>query len=144
MTVEISDIYMLIWDLSFLTKLKNMGIKVSVYKRYVDDITVVMRMIEAGWHFDRNRGKLVFNPEHEYAALEPDHRTMSVLRDIANGLDSDIQLTIDVPSLNVSGRLPVLDLELCVINDKVQFTFYKKPISNPRVISYSSAISCRI
>ena len=70
---------------------------------------------------------------------------MSVLRDIANRLDSNIQLTIDVPSQNASGRLPVLDLELSVIeNDKIQFVFYKKPIANPRVISYTSAISCRI
>ena len=71
MTVEIAGIYMLVWDLAFLTKLKQMGIKLSVYKRYVDDIVIVMRMIEAGWYFDRDRGKLVFNPEHEYAALEP-------------------------------------------------------------------------
>ena len=95
--------------------------------------------------FRGTSGKLVFNPEHEYTALEPDLRTMSVIRDIANRLDSDIQLTIDVPSQNVSGKLPVLDLELSVIeNDKVQFVFYKKPIANPRVISYSSAISSRI
>merc|ERR1711954_424201 len=145
MTVEIAAIYMLVWDLSFLTKLKQMCIKLSVYKQYVDDIVIVMRLIEAGWYFDGKKGKLVFNPEHEYALLEPDLRTMSVLRDITNRLDSDIQLTIDVPSQNASGRLPVLDLELSVIeNDKIQFVFYKKPIANPRVISYTSAISSRI
>ena len=41
--------------------------------------------------------------------------------------------------------MPVLHLELSVIeNDKIQFVFYKKPIANPRVISYTSAISSRI
>ena len=32
LTVELAAIYMLIWDLSFLTKLKQLGVKVSLYK----------------------------------------------------------------------------------------------------------------
>ena len=87
--------------------------------------------------------KFIFNPEQEYSTLEPDLRTLSVLRDVANQIDSDIQLTVDVPSLNASGRLPVLDLELSIVKQKVQFIFYKKSVSNPRVIMYSSAISAR-
>ena len=59
-------------------------------------------------------------------------------------MDTDNQLTIDVPSLNENGKLPVLDLEISMVQNIVKFEFYKKPISNPRVILYNSAISRRI
>ena len=77
--------------------------------------------------------------------MEPDLWSLSVIRDIANNQDSDIQLTVDVPSLNPNGRLPVLDLQLSIVeNKKVEFIFYKMPKSNPRVLSYSSAIVTRV
>ena len=50
--------------------------------------------------------------------MEPDLRTLSVIRDVANQLDSDIQLTVDVPSQNANGKLPVLDLQLSIVEDK--------------------------
>ena len=76
--------------------------------------------------------------------MEADLRTLSIIRDVSNQLDTDIQLTIDVPSLNANGKLPVLDLEISMVQNFVKFEFYKKPISNPRVILYNSAISRRI
>ena len=144
MTVELAAIYMLMWDLAYLTKLKNMGIKISLYSRYVDDIVLVCREFEPGWYFGLKEGKLLYNPGHEYSNLQADQRTMYVLRDIANQMDSDIQLTIDTPSLHSNGRLPVLDLEVFLIQNKIHFSFYKKPMSNPQVIQYTSAISNRI
>ena len=77
-----------------------MGIKLSVYQRYVDDIVVVMKMINPGWYYDLNERKLIYNPEHNYYDMEPDLRSLSVIRDIANSQDSDIQLTVNMPSLN--------------------------------------------
>ena len=64
----------------------------------MDDILVVMKMINPGWYYDLNERKLVYNPEHNYYDMEPDLRSLSVIRDIANNQDSDIQLTVDVPS----------------------------------------------
>ena len=52
-------------------------------------------------------------------------------------------MAVDVPSLNPSGQLPVLDLELSIVKQKVQFIFFKKSVSNPRVKMYTSAISSR-
>ena len=39
-----------------------------------------------------------------------------------------------------NGRLPVLDLELFIVNNKVQFSFFKKPVSSPFTIMYASAL----
>ena len=60
MTVEMAAIYMLIWDLSFLTKLRKLGVKYSLYKHYVDDIVIVMRSINQGWYYDLAAFKFIF------------------------------------------------------------------------------------
>ena len=46
--VEIAAIYMLIWDLSFLNKLKQLGVKASLYKQYVDDKVILARARDQG------------------------------------------------------------------------------------------------
>ena len=121
-----------------------MGIKVSLYKCYVDDVVVFPRHFNPGLFFDGVSEKLVFNPDHEYGKMEADLRTMCILRDIVNHLDDDIQTTIDAPSLHSNRRLPVLDLEVFVIKNQISFSFFKKPMSNPRVNLYRSAVSNRV
>ena len=73
--------------------------------------------------------------------MQPDLRTFAVLRDIVNQQDEDIQMTIDVPSLHSNRRLPVLDLEVFLIQNQIEFSFFKKSMSNPRVNLYRSAVS---
>ena len=75
--------------------------------------------------------------------MAPDLRTMNILKDISNQLDPNIQMTIDVPSVHSNGRLPVLDLEVFLIENKIEFSFDKKPISSPFVIHYASTTSSR-
>ena len=41
-----------------------------------------------------------------------DVRVMREVRKLANTIESDIQLTVDVPSENEDGKLPVLDLKV--------------------------------
>ena len=144
LTVEVAAIYMLLWDLAVLQKFKRMGIKIALYKHYVDDVVVFLKQINPGWVFDNVSGKLIYNPDHEYSNMEADLRTMSILRDIVNHQDTDIQMTIDVPSLHSNRRLPVLDLEVFLIENQINFSFYKKPMSNPRVNLFQSAISNRV
>ena len=103
-----------------------------------------MKAIDPGWYFCPTAGKFIYNLQHEYSTLEPDLRNMSIVRDVANWLDPAIQLTIKVPSLNANKRLPVLDIELSIVQNKIEFISYKKAVRNPRVMLYSTAISNRI
>ena len=85
-----------------------------------------------------------FDNSNQYARLGDDARSMYVLRDIANSLDSNIQMEADYPSQHESGRLPVLDLEVWIdVDNKIQHSFYKKSISSPYLILYRSAVSSR-
>ena len=63
--------------------------------------------------------------------------------DIANGIDKDIQMEFDVPSLHREGRLPVLDLHLFIKDNVVKTSFFSKPISSPYTILFQSALSTK-
>ena len=45
------------------------------------------------------------------------------------------------PPLNENGRLPVLDLNLRVVNDQFEHEFFEKPCTSETVIPYTSAHS---
>ena len=71
--------------------------------------------------------------------MNPDQYTFEVLLKIANTLDSDIQLTMDVPSQNEGGKMPVLDLNVWVSQNVARHSFYSKPMASPLAIMYKSA-----
>ena len=64
---------------------------------------------------------MTFDLEHPTAKMEPEARTFSVLKAIANTLNGDIQMESDVPSSHESGRLPVLDFEMFITGEGLEF-----------------------
>ena len=121
LSVEAASLLMLLWDKKFLSKVKRLGIKHKIYKRYVDDIFKGLYSINSGWHYCGATKKMKFDLNHPTANMEPDARTFSILADIANSIDTDIRMTFDVPSFHSNQRLPVLDMELFVTNNIVNF-----------------------
>ena len=94
-----------------------------------------------GWYFCKKQKKLVYDPNHPNVDMGADARTFQLLADLANTWEPKIQMTFEVPSLTGNGRLPVLDLEIFVVNNRVEFSFYKKPIASPFTIMFKSALS---
>ena len=72
-----------------------------------------------------------------------DQRTFLTLVDMANGLDKDIQMEMDVPSVHQDATLPVLNLGLKVVRNQVEWTFFSKPCTSPYTIHYRSANSMK-
>ena len=141
LSVEIASIYMTLWDKKFLATLRRLGIQVGLYKRYVDDTVVILNGINPGWYYCPKAKKMCHDMNHRNVGQEEDARTFGVLREIANSLDTDIQMTVEVPSDFADRRLPVMDLALWVNDNQVQFSFFKKPMSSPYVNMWRSAIS---
>ena len=110
--VECSEVYMLEFDRGFLLLLNKLGLKVWVYVRYVDDITVVAPAIKHGWDYDPVLRKMVYSNDMQWES--PDIRTMKVLQKIANSLDRNLQFTVDCPGLQESRKLPILDITVWV------------------------------
>ena len=60
-----------------------------------------------------------------------DVRTARVLNDIGNNIFNFLQFTIDCPSENNSGWMPLLATEVKVAEDNtIDYRFYEKPISS--------------
>ena len=117
--MEIAGLYMSSWDKKFLNLCQKAGIKLLMYKRYVDDTVIILKELNPGWVWNEKSKKMVYDPKDPSSELPGDQRTFLALVSTANGIDKDIQMTSDVPSVHQDGNLPVLDLGLKVVNNKI-------------------------
>ena len=127
-----------------LKKLAKLGWDVMLYKRYVDDILIVVRGLQPGVRYNAQKDQLELVQEEIEGdtGVPEDRRTMEILKSVANSIDKDIRLTIDCPSLNTNQKLPCLDLQLWLDSEGlVKHEFYAKPMSSPLLILRRSAVS---
>ena len=84
---------------------------------------------------------MIFNRDQvdSDSLISDDERTMSILCSIANTI-SEIQFTFDSPSRNQSGFVPILDVQMKIVNNRVVYLFYKKPCASPFTLLKRSAI----
>ena len=70
---------------------------------------------------------------------------MNIVKEVANSIDPMINFTVDVPSDNDDGKVPMLDVKVWIDNDdnQVNYIFYQKPMKNRRVTMKSSAMPYR-
>ena len=129
---DIAGLFMVWWDREFKKRVKDEHIDMKLYTRYVDDENIVCKAVP---ETESNTGE------------EPDERTMKRLQEIGNGVHPSIQLTIDFPSNNANGRVPILDTEQWIqevdvggeIKPQIIFSHYAKPMSSKLVIHRQSA-----
>ena len=141
LTEKLGRLLMKRHDKKYVQLLRKLDIQEEIFDRYVDDETEGLAAIDPGVRFED--GKLVMDEDkvEEDETKADDQRTFEVLKDIGNSIFECIQFTIDVPSLNENGRLPVLDLNLRVINNQFEHEFFEKPCTSEIVIPYTSAHS---
>ena len=144
LTGEVADCYMLNWDKMFLKKLKSIGINPHVYSRLKDDIVIACEALEKGSLY-KNGNIIIDDLKKVQDECKTDTKiTMEVLQTIANEIDAMLTFTIDTPCNYSNGKMPVLDVEVC-INEKecnrIDYEFYEKPTKNQKVILSDSALS---
>ena len=134
---DIANLFMCWWDQEFLKKVNETLKELNLYLRYVDDEYIVCEII----------------PENEEdREQKEDERTMKKLQEIGNSIHPSIQTTVDYPSNNPNGRMPVLDTEHWLEEIEktngekkmqVVHSHYSKPMASNQVINKNSAISER-
>ena len=141
LTEKLGRLLMKRHDKKYMQLLKKLDIQEEIFGRYVDDETEGLAAIDPGVRFAD--GKLVVDEDkiEEDEEKAEDERTFEILKDIGNSIFDCIQFTIDVPSLNENGMLPVLDLNLKVVNGRFEHGFFEKPCTSETVIPYTSAHS---
>ena len=148
---------MLIWDKKFLETLekaaRNLDWDLHLMRRYVDDSNCVSDEMPPGARFDARKKKVVIKTEYVEPDKEvpPDQRSALVVQAVANSLFPFIQMEIDCPSMNECGKVPILDLQVNIVSNKVDMAYTKsiatRPLSlykNPSLAEVSPArFPCR-
>ena len=129
-TGEIADCYMLNWDKEFLKKMKTLKMDPALYERFKDDITIVLKALEAGTVF--KNGILEVDQEKKISDAEKSDEviTMEVVREVADSVDEMIKFTVDYPGNHKSGKMPVLDVQAGLNKEKdnkIEFNSMKNP-----------------
>ena len=126
-----------------------------MYKVYVDDENQVWRLMEPGmrWNGSRLEWREDWEEEDQERGEEGEVRMMREVQKLANSVETDIQLTVDTPSQNKDGKLPVLDLKMWIETrrtehgqdvQEIMYQFYEKEMVAPRVINKKSALPDRV
>ena len=72
--------------------------------------------------------------------LENDARTLGILGEIASSIDPNLKFTVDFPTANQDGRLPILDLKVWMDGKTLRHSFYRKECATDLTILWRSAL----
>merc|ERR1711954_352600 len=145
-TGVLSELKMLSWWMMLSKKLKKMEIDIDLDDRFVDDFTLVPTELPQGTVIVEDRLEFSTEKYKEDSNTPADERTMKIIQSIANSIDESIEVTIDVPSYNTDGRVPILDLKVSLNEStkKIEYIFYRKPMANRLVTLKDSALSSNV
>ena len=114
LTDAITKIYMTWWDRRLKEEAEKEGIEIIMYKRYVDDISVVARIKEK----ERETGEEEDEENQERGETKDEMQGMKMLQRIGNRIDESIQLEVDSPSRHKDGKMPLLDVKVWIEENK--------------------------
>ena len=95
-----------------------------------------------GWRWIEEEQGIIFVPslEEEDRTTPGDIRTMREVVRMANSINTMIQMTGDCPSMHESGKMPLLDTQVWVEGETVEYEHYRKPMANPLMMLEVSAM----
>ena len=131
------------WDRRLIQRLEVLSWPPLMIKRYVDDLNAILTAVDPGVRFNQEELKLEVVEElvEGDRNKEKDEITMKVFGEVANSIDPDIEVEIDFPSKHPSKMLAILDMEMGMLDNKVQYKFYRKPMANKYTMMANSAVS---
>ena len=108
---------MMSWDKKYLRMVREAGIPMPLYKRYVDDSNQVGKVPpEGAWYNPDVKRIIISEEEASLRRGEPiDSRLARVLKDIDNDVQPGIELEEDHPSAHENRMMPILDMSVWMI-----------------------------
>ena len=118
LTGEIAGVFMGWWDKEMKKRMSDENVNVLVYKRYVDDINMVIETKEEA----------------------REEEVWKHIRETGNKIHQSIQLEADFPANHDEQKVPILDIKVWIENDRVMHEYYSKSVSSKSVIDERSAM----
>ena len=128
MTHALATLYMVHWVRIFRQKLSEAAANIpsfSLYlsQVYVDDKNISCEALPLGSRLINGKIQIV---EEEIAYdndIPADIRTSKVICEIGNSISNFIRLTVDCPSKNIGGCMPILDFCVKIENNQIFYKF---------------------
>ena len=112
---EIGRLVMALYDVTFMELCDANKVHMDLNQRYVDGDDLVQPAIPRGYRLN-NKAKIAFKQvcleEDKDGNLANAERTMNIMVNLANTIDSNIVMMGDCPSKHEMGRVPMLDLDI--------------------------------
>jgi hypothetical protein len=147
LTGGVARSFMLRWDHLYQTSVRQAGLDLMMYERYVDDSNQVAIVPPPGAEYDETQKKVIINENLIDVEENDDERTARVLLKIANSVLPGIEMECDVPSRNTNGKMAILDMEVWIDKEEgnIIFQHYEKPTASHNIMHALSAqsVSCR-
>ena len=147
-TGAIAQLVMERWARDYKAILENSGIVISEMGGYVDDGRQITSIFQPGMRFREDTKKFEFCPEGEKEDIrkakegETDNQRMArVCKTAMNSINEDLVFTTETQEDFEKERLPTLDFEMWIEDNKIKHSYYQKPMRTPFVIMERSGIS---
>ena len=151
LTGSLGAFCMVIWSRGFKKNLDYAMTEITTFKQflikiYVDDGNQICTTLPLGLGSRLINGKvrILEDKIEEDRNIPGDIRTANIITEIGNSVCNFIVLTVDTPSSNSSGWMPILDLQVRVSSDVVEYKFYKKVVTTLYLILSRSALPTKI
>ena len=131
------------WDIELSNIMKKENIDVKTKLRFVDDLRLYMGGINHGWRWDKNklRFRKLWEKEDIEAGLTILQVTTREIRKMMNSIYPHLKFEMETEDMFNNGRLPTLDFDCWVIDNKIYYSFFQKSMARKTVIHKQSALS---
>ena len=141
-TCTLARLVMQVYDRKWEAMVKEAGVKLNLYMRYMDDGRKFLHPIRKGWRWEGGSLQYSRGWEVEDMNKSPLDVTIAVLRDSVKGVLSYLSFTFESGQDFDDGWLPTLDTSLRVGgNNCVEFKYYEKPTTANFSIHAASAMA---
>ena len=130
------------WDRELHNILVENKLVIRFSFRYCDDLRLVMGSIREGWRWVD--GRLMFRKcwekEEREMSVSGEERTACEMKKLMDSIFSNLKFEMETPIMFENKRLPTLDFECWVSDNKVLYSFYEKPMARKTQIQRKSAL----
>ena len=141
LTGAVARPFMKKWDKMYLDRVGKAGIQMMLYERYVDDSNQGAVVPPPGARYDKQRKKVIVDPNNVVEGEEENERLSRVLKDVANDIQEGIVMEEDHPGKHDDGKMPILDMKVWMEEGFIMYQHYQKPMASKMVLHAASAQS---
>ena len=129
------------FDRKWERMIRDMGLRVELYMRYVDDGMKFLHPVKKGWRLVENTLTYSRVWEMEDDERTPLERTLSIIKESLNKGEDYLEFTVETGD-EYDGWFPTLDTNVRV-NEKniIEYKYFEKPATTNTTIRLASAMS---